>query len=276
MSRSRVTLATMDAAAIAALFVVAVDDRAVLGRDGPRRKPSTRHASAGGDSSHSTSRSPRRFERWRPGRSRRPGSRGPRRVPRPPAPRRRAARAAPAGTASSRSGTRAAGRGGRGASRSRAARRRRRAAPRASRVRPRPRPRRAARRASGRTGGAFGPSESSPAPRAEDTARPRTALCRVCDDFATSRGRCAERLRDDTELRVGVDPRLRQRRPEPRRERVRVVFAITACVDREYFGGWPRWPLRSPACSPTPTPPGSRSGSAPRRRGRRPSASSRR
>ena len=47
MSRSRVTLATIDAAAIAALFVSPSTIARCGGASGPSRKPSTRHASAG-------------------------------------------------------------------------------------------------------------------------------------------------------------------------------------------------------------------------------------
>ena len=48
--RSRTTFATIDAAAIAALFVSPSTTAVCSGADGPSRKPSTRHASAGGAS----------------------------------------------------------------------------------------------------------------------------------------------------------------------------------------------------------------------------------
>ena len=133
MIRSRVTLATIDAAAIAALFVSPSTTARCGGASGPSRKPSTRHASArrrevgehgaqppevravepvavdvaGGDHAHGDVRRARRARRGA-------------------AP--RASRARPA---SSRSGARAAARGGRAAPRSRAGRPRRRAARRA-------------------------------------------------------------------------------------------------------------------------------------------------
>ena len=50
MSRSRVTLATIEAAAIAALFSSPSTTARCAGASGPSRKPSTRHASAGGES----------------------------------------------------------------------------------------------------------------------------------------------------------------------------------------------------------------------------------
>ena len=48
MTRSRVTFATIDAAAIAALFVSPSTTARCCGADGPSRKPSTRQVSAGG------------------------------------------------------------------------------------------------------------------------------------------------------------------------------------------------------------------------------------
>ena len=69
MIRSRVTLATIDAAAIAALLVSPSTTARWAGASGPSRKPSTRHASARGARSASTARSPQRFERCRPCRS---------------------------------------------------------------------------------------------------------------------------------------------------------------------------------------------------------------
>ena len=69
MTRSRVTFATIEAAAIAALFVSPSTTARCSGAVGPSRKPSTRHASAGGERSASTERSPQRFERCRPLRS---------------------------------------------------------------------------------------------------------------------------------------------------------------------------------------------------------------
>ena len=69
MSRSRVTLATIEAAAIAALFVSPSTTAMCGGASGPSRNPSTRHASAGGCRSASTTRRPQRFERCSPRRS---------------------------------------------------------------------------------------------------------------------------------------------------------------------------------------------------------------
>src|SRR5215472_15744747 len=73
MRRSLVTLATIDAAAIAALFSSPSTTAVCSGADEPRRKPSTRHASAGGVSAWSIARRPARFERCRPLRSISPG-----------------------------------------------------------------------------------------------------------------------------------------------------------------------------------------------------------
>ena len=67
--RSRVTLATIDAAAMAALFVSPSTTAVCGGASGPSRKPSTRQASAGGWSSASTCPEPQRFDRCRPVRS---------------------------------------------------------------------------------------------------------------------------------------------------------------------------------------------------------------
>ena len=57
MARSRTTFATIEAAAIAALFVSPSTTAWCCGASGPSRKPSTRQTSAGGVSAASASRS---------------------------------------------------------------------------------------------------------------------------------------------------------------------------------------------------------------------------
>src|SRR5437763_1137698 len=69
ISRSRVTLATIDAAAMAALFSSPSTTARCGGAVGPRRNPSTRHASAGGESAHRIDLIAARFERCSPLRS---------------------------------------------------------------------------------------------------------------------------------------------------------------------------------------------------------------
>ena len=69
MTRSRVTLAMIEAAAIAALLVSPSTTARCAGASGPSRKPSTRHASAGGARSERTERKPQRLDLWRPFRS---------------------------------------------------------------------------------------------------------------------------------------------------------------------------------------------------------------
>ena len=69
ISRSRVTFATIEAAAIAALFSSPSTTARCGGAVGPRRKPSTRHASAGGESACRISRIAARFDLCSPLRS---------------------------------------------------------------------------------------------------------------------------------------------------------------------------------------------------------------
>ena len=69
MVRSRTTFATIDAAAIAALFVSPSTTARCSGAVFPSRNPSTRQSSAGGAHSARHARSPARFERCRPSRS---------------------------------------------------------------------------------------------------------------------------------------------------------------------------------------------------------------
>src|SRR5215210_182356 len=74
MTRSRVTFATIEAAAIAALLVSPSTTARWAGARGPSRKPSTRQARppdclACGARSPSTERRPHRFDLWSPLRS---------------------------------------------------------------------------------------------------------------------------------------------------------------------------------------------------------------
>ncbi len=178
MRRSRVTFATIEAAAIAALFVSPSTTAVCGGASGPSRKPSTRHASAGGWSSARTVRSPQEVRAVEPGavdvgrRDHPHGDRGRGREDRVVEPlallgidllRVVQERERPDAVAAKRC-------------RSRAGRRRRRAAPRATPDPPRRRPRRTARRAAGR-GEAV--AVRSRAARPEDIPPPRTGPCRL-------------------------------------------------------------------------------------------------
>ena len=116
----------------------------------------------------------------------------------------------------SRSAARAAACGARGARRSRAARPRRRAAPRASLGPPRLRRRRSGRRAGGRSGAAAGRSGSAIAPRI--SRRPGTCSCRVRADRSPAVARCvrtAGRSRRSRRSSVDLPAGVLQRRAIP-------------------------------------------------------------